>query len=421
MTQGSNPALTYGFDPSGDLSTLPTGASASYDNAGELTSSTLSGASTAYAYNAGGERLTATQGASATATVTWNGAGELASYSGGAAQMSAASYTGDGLRAAATFTPSGGSAVNAGYVWDSAQQAPQLPMDSINAYIYAGDDAPAEQVNLVTGTVTYLLGDALGSVRGTISSSGTLTGATSYDAWGNPATAGGLIATTPFGFGGGYTDPTGLVYLQHRYYDPQTGQFTSVDPQVAQTLAPYAYTNGDPVSQDDPSGEHPCVGNIGASWGQSSLEWCVGAAVVTAYVCGNVHFGGAKTDYQWYQWNWGRRHVTVLSWYPTYYGYTCSWFGLWCTDTKIQQPQFEMRLYTQGGQLVYRQWSTRDDWEPSTDWFAPGGWESIPVEGGYGKLVPRGSYIDFYLCGEFDRAVRASVTGAHAGAELWTH
>ena len=97
--------------------------------------------------------------------------------------------------------------------------------------------APAEQVNLSTGTVTYLVGDLLGSVRGTVSSSGTLTATTSYDAWGNPATTGGLTSATPFGYAGGYTDPTGLIYLLARYYDPGTGQFISVDPDLAQTLA----------------------------------------------------------------------------------------------------------------------------------------------------------------------------------------
>jgi hypothetical protein len=39
-----------------------------------------------------------------------------------------------------------------------------------------------------------------------------------------------------------------------RYYDPTTGQFTSVDPAVDQTEAPYAYAAGDPVDSSDPSG-----------------------------------------------------------------------------------------------------------------------------------------------------------------------
>jgi hypothetical protein len=50
-----------------------------------------------------------------------------------------------------------------------------------------------------------------------ISPAGTVTGSMSYDAWGNPSTAGGLTANTPFGYAGGYADPAGLVYLINRY------------------------------------------------------------------------------------------------------------------------------------------------------------------------------------------------------------
>jgi hypothetical protein len=40
----------------------------------------------------------------------------------------------------------------------------------------------------------------------------------------------------------------------HRYYDPTTALFLTVDPMVAQTQEPYGYTGGDPVNQTDPSG-----------------------------------------------------------------------------------------------------------------------------------------------------------------------
>jgi RHS repeat-associated protein len=39
-----------------------------------------------------------------------------------------------------------------------------------------------------------------------------------------------------------------------RYYDPATGQFLSVDPDVAVTGQPYAYAGADPVNESDPSG-----------------------------------------------------------------------------------------------------------------------------------------------------------------------
>ena len=181
--------------------------------------------------------------------------GKLAAYDNSSANMNAASYDGDGLRQASTITPAGGTASTQNYVWDTEGALPQLLMDGTNAYIYNSGTAPAEQVNLVTGAVTYLVADSLGSVRGIVNGSGTLTATTSYDAWGNPETSGGLTATTPFGYAGGYTDADGLVYLLARYYSPSTGQFISVDPALAQTQQPYGYASGNPVSHTDPTGQ----------------------------------------------------------------------------------------------------------------------------------------------------------------------
>jgi RHS repeat-associated protein len=257
MTLGTGPALNYGFDASGNLTTLPTGATGEYDRAGELTSSTLSGVTTSYSYNADGQRTSASQGGTTISSAAWNGAGQLTSYDSASADMTAAQYDGNGLRADATSTPSGGSASSQDFVWDQNSSATGLLMDSANAYIYGPAGSPEEQVALTTGTRQYLVSDPLGSVRGIVSASGALTASTAYDAWGNPETAGGLTAYTPFGYAGGYTDPTGLIYLISRYYDPLTGQFISVDPDVSQTQDPYGYAAGDPVNTIDPTGTLP--------------------------------------------------------------------------------------------------------------------------------------------------------------------
>ena len=272
MTPDEGSTTNYGFDASGNLTTLPNGAASTYDHAAELTSATLAGTATTYAYDADGSRLAASQAGGTVAAATWNGAGQLTAYQDGAAAMSAATYDGAGLRTSATITPSGGSAVTENYIWSGSD----LLMDSGNAYIYVGGTAPAEQVNLSTGAVTYLLVDSLGSVRGTINSSGALTATTAYDAWGNPQSAGGLTVQTPFGYAGSYTDSDGLLYLINRYYDPATGQFTSVDPLLGQTQQPYAYTGGNPVNQTDPSGlctpgpGRPCPGSPPASGSSAS-------------------------------------------------------------------------------------------------------------------------------------------------------
>jgi RHS repeat-associated protein len=254
MTPGAGAGEDYGFDASGNLTTLPTGASGTYNDAGELTSSALSSTTTDYTYNADGEQLSSVQGSTTESSATWNGATELATWDNSAADMTAATYNGNGMRVSTTIIPAGESAVSQGYVWDTIAQVPELLMDSTYAYIYDGGNAPTEQVSLSAGTITYLVTDSLGSVRGTVNSSGALTGTAAYDAWGNPETAGGLTGTTPFGCAGGYTDPDGLIYLLNRYYQPSTGQFISVDPDIAQTFQAYEYGAGNPVNNADPLG-----------------------------------------------------------------------------------------------------------------------------------------------------------------------
>ncbi len=83
-----------------------------------------------------------------------------------------------------------------------------------------------------------------------------------------------------------YTDPaTGLLYAINRYYDPGTGQFMTLDPDLKQTRRPYSYASDDPVNFVDPSGMFGftlcfggCIGwnngvtvgiGLGVSFGQS--------------------------------------------------------------------------------------------------------------------------------------------------------
>jgi RHS repeat-associated protein len=184
-------------------------------------------------------------------------------------------YDGNGLRTSASIGSS-----NTNFTWGSINGNPNLLSDGTWDFIYAnGGDTPIEQIATTGSSPTsdLLLSDESGNVRGLVQlSSGThqdqLVNYTDYDSYGNPITesggsaeTGGLttpqtgisssyVGSTPWGFGEGYMDPTGLIYLVNRYYDPVTAQFMSIDPELGVTGEPYQYADDDPVSLMDPSG-----------------------------------------------------------------------------------------------------------------------------------------------------------------------
>jgi YD repeat-containing protein len=105
MTPGSGTAHTYSEDASNNLTELPTGASGTYNDASELTSSTLAGSSTTYTYDADGDQTEASIGDTTSVSASFNGAKEVTSDSNAVADMTTASYDGDGIRAATSMTP----------------------------------------------------------------------------------------------------------------------------------------------------------------------------------------------------------------------------------------------------------------------------------------------------------------------------
>ena len=135
---------------------------------------------------------------------------------------------------------------------------PLLVDDETNAYLHA-DGALAELDG--SGQPTYLLDDALGSVRGLSDLGGSLTGTADYDVFGQVRASSG--ASSVFGFTGEQFDAeTGFTFLRARYLDPRLGRFLSAD--SVQPNAPgtqgfnlYAYVANNPTTWVDPSGHMP--------------------------------------------------------------------------------------------------------------------------------------------------------------------
>ncbi|MFC3650185.1 RHS repeat-associated core domain-containing protein [Dyella humi] len=107
------------------------------------------------------------------------------------------------------------------------------------------------------GTVTYVYTDPQGTPLAETDANGNITATYDYTPYGTIA-----LGTPPNGPGytGHVDDPeTNLVYMQHRYYDPATGHFLSIDP-VGPTAGNtfsfnrYDYVNNNPVDHIDPDG-----------------------------------------------------------------------------------------------------------------------------------------------------------------------
>ena len=70
----------------------------------------------------------------------------------------------------------------------------------------------------------------------------------------------GGASNNPRRFTSEIQDPTGLIYLRARWYDPGTGRFLTRDPfpglaMLPSTQHPYVYVGNNPVNLTDPSGE----------------------------------------------------------------------------------------------------------------------------------------------------------------------
>jgi len=96
-------------------------------------------------------------------------------------------------------------------------------------------------------------------------------------------------AATPLQFTGRENDgPTGLYYYRTRYYSPQLGRFISEDPTgVGAGTNFYAYVNGDPVDNADPTGKLGFPGAIGGA------AFNFAAQMATQLYKNGGHFGAA--------------------------------------------------------------------------------------------------------------------------------
>lgn len=109
------------------------------------------------------------------------------------------------------------------------------------------------------GTVHYYYTDPQGNVLAKADAQGNIIARYDYKPYGSSVASLGVPPDGP-GYTGHVNDPdTGLVYMQARYYDPETGRFLSVDPNTPTAANTfnfnrYEYANNNPVVNIDPDG-----------------------------------------------------------------------------------------------------------------------------------------------------------------------
>jgi RHS repeat-associated protein len=160
-------------------------------------------------------------------------------------------YDGEGNRVAQQ-SASGGVTTQSVYVGDLMEARTVTGAPGTGAITYYS--ASGKRIALMNnGTLSYLVGDHLGSTVETLDSSGNVSGSQLYGPYGSPRyTTGSMV--TDYGFTGQRADSTtGLDYYNARYYDSAPGQFTSADT-VKDGQNRFGYVGGNPTTYTDPSG-----------------------------------------------------------------------------------------------------------------------------------------------------------------------
>ena len=160
--------------------------------------------------------------------------------------------------------------------WDRASEA---IVSATRSYTHAG---AAVAVRADAGDLTWLLGDRQGSITTSISAGGAQVHY--YTPYGQPRTPDPDGTTR--GWLNQHHDPTGLNYLNNRYYDPILGVFTSVDLLVRSTREPYAYGSSNPVTLSDPTGLDPDTNAQIRATAMSKGYCTYSAAKSASNVCG---------------------------------------------------------------------------------------------------------------------------------------
>ncbi len=240
-------SVTYTYDPVGNrLSANNTNYA--YDSANRL----IQAGGIPYCYNANGNLVSVGEAV----YYDYDHENRLIQFADG---TNAYQYTYDGDGNRLTQTVTGAVYESYNYIYDINAGLPLLlaEIDSqgnANNYLYAN----GLYSRTSSGGMLFYHADGLGSVSVISNVYGEPLNRYTYDPFGNPLTVDETLDNM-FRFTGEPYDPSGLVFLRARYYDPFTGRFLTPDTFPGKLTDPlsqnlYVYCGNNPVVYIDPSG-----------------------------------------------------------------------------------------------------------------------------------------------------------------------
>lgn len=188
-------------------------------------------------------------------TLTWNAQGKLASIASpeGSTKML---YDGENNRLARIDADGTQNLFVAGH---EISVDPQGVVHATRAYSHNGDMVATRSTD--TG-LTWIGTTHQGTAAWAISAATLALTYRRQDPFGNNRGDAVNWTATQQSFHTGTEDPTGLVSMGARFYDPTTGRFISRDPIMAvsdsQQINGYAYAHNNPINSSDPSGLWDC-------------------------------------------------------------------------------------------------------------------------------------------------------------------
>ncbi len=247
---------------------LPRTAAYAYDAVGNRVSATVDGVATAFTYDDDDRMLTA-----GGASYSYDGSGRMIARTG----ATPASYGYDGGGRLATVTTGGATSQ---YAYDVDGQRVAISREDASTQLIvdpASTTGLSQVLEATRGGLTTrydfadrivarhdaagsssFLHDGRGDVRALLKS-GVAIDSYRYDAWGNTLDESGST-DNPHRYRGEWQDAdSGLYALRARHYDPATARFLSRDPASGRAEIPisrhrYLYANDDPVNLSDPTG-----------------------------------------------------------------------------------------------------------------------------------------------------------------------